>query len=51
MTRTSSQLSADGAPGSATARVVAVDLGASTGRVFVAEVGEGRFRFAQVHRF
>jgi hypothetical protein len=51
MTGTSSQLSADGAPGSATARVVAVDLGASNGRVFVAEVGEDRFRFAQVHWF
>ncbi len=33
------------------ARVVAVDLGASSGRVFVAEFGEERFEYAQVHRF
>jgi len=33
------------------ARVVAVDLGASSGRVFVAEFGEERLEFAQVHRF
>ena len=34
-----------------TARVVAVDLGASSGRVFVAELGEKYFEFDQVHRF
>ena len=34
-----------------TARVVAVDLGASSGRVFVAELGKEYFEFAQVHRF
>ncbi|MGO9300215.1 MAG: rhamnulokinase [Acidimicrobiales bacterium] len=34
-----------------TARVVAVDLGASSGRVFVAEFGEEHFEFSQVHRF
>jgi rhamnulokinase len=33
------------------ARVVAVDLGASSGRVFVAEFGREHFEFAQVHRF
>ena len=33
------------------ARVVAVDLGASSGRVFVAEFGEEHFEFTQVHRF
>jgi rhamnulokinase len=32
-------------------RVVAVDLGASSGRVFVAELGDGHFDFLQVHRF
>jgi rhamnulokinase len=35
----------------ATARVVAVDLGASNGRVFLADVGRESFAFAQVHRF
>ncbi len=34
-----------------TARVVAVDLGASSGRVFVAEFDEERFEISQVHRF
>jgi rhamnulokinase len=46
--------SVDGAQAAArrgTARVVAVDLGASNGRVFVAEFGEEYFEFAQVHRF
>ena len=33
------------------ARVVAVDLGASSGRVFVAEFAKGHFELAQVHRF
>ena len=33
------------------ARVVAVDLGASSGRVFVAEFSEEHFEFTQVHRF
>ena len=32
-------------------RVAAVDLGASSGRVFVAELGEDHFEFAPVHRF
>ena len=32
-------------------RVVAVDLGASSGRVFVVEFGHEYFDFAQVHRF
>ena len=32
-------------------RVVAVDLGASSGRVFAAEFAEEHFEFAQVHRF
>ena len=34
-----------------TVRVVAVDLGASSGRVFVVELGHEYFEFAQVHRF
>jgi rhamnulokinase len=46
-----SQVAAEGATGPEVARVVAIDLGASSGRVFVAEVGEECFEFAQVHRF
>jgi rhamnulokinase len=36
---------------SGTARVVAVDLGASNGRVFVAGFAQEHFEFVQVHRF
>jgi len=36
---------------SGAARVAAVDLGASSGRVFVAEFGREHFEFAQIHRF
>ncbi|WP_029432058.1 rhamnulokinase family protein [Blastococcus sp. URHD0036] len=34
-----------------TVRVAAVDLGASSGRVVVAEVGDGRLELTEVHRF
>ncbi|MGD0741724.1 MAG: rhamnulokinase family protein [Acidimicrobiales bacterium] len=40
-----------GAGARASARVVAVDLGASNGRVFLVEIGEEQLELRQVHRF
>ena len=51
MAQPTSVVGAEAAAPFKVARVVAIDLGASNGRVFVAEVGQEHFEFAQVHRF
>ena len=51
MARSSSVFEVGPATSHRATRVVAVDLGASSGRVFLADFGEEHFEFAQVHRF
>ena len=51
MAQPASAVGADATTSSGRARVVAVDLGASSGRVFTAEFASGQVEFAQVHRF
>ncbi len=51
MAQPTAVVGADTPTPSGVARVVAVDLGASSGRVFVAEFAKEHFELAQVHRF